>query len=247
VEPDDIEQHLSHIETAWSVVARARGSRDSGIAARQSLLLRYHRAVFRYVLGMVRSPQVAEELCQEFAVRFLRGDFDKADPQRGRFRDFLKTSLRHLVIDYWRNQKQQKQKGTVPLPDDLAEGASGGGASDAEFLRIWREELLTQAWKALARYEEETGSPYHTILRYKIDNSETRSARVAAVLSRRLGRPFSAASVRQNVHRARTKFAEVLLTAVTDSLQGDQNKDVEEELIELELLEYCRSALKKHD
>jgi hypothetical protein len=47
----------------------------------------YHRAVHRYLLGALRDEDAAEELFQEFALRFVRGDFRWADRGRGRFRD----------------------------------------------------------------------------------------------------------------------------------------------------------------
>jgi hypothetical protein len=45
------------------------------------------------------------------------------------------------------------------------------------------------------------------------------------------------------LHRARDAFAEMLLDEVMDSLEVASLDDAEEELIELELLEYCRPAL----
>src|SRR5262249_42324166 len=68
--------------------------------------------------AMVRDDDAAEELTQEFAVRFLRGDFRQADPSRGRFRDLLKRALRHLAIDYWRRQRAEKERLPISLVDD---------------------------------------------------------------------------------------------------------------------------------
>lgn len=45
------------------------------------------------------------------------------------------------------------------------------------------------------------------------------------------------------IHRAREMFAERLLDLVLDSLDGGSLEETEQELIELDLLEYCRSAL----
>ena len=100
---NDLIDRLSRIQTMWSKLLAT----SAGAAAEQQrheLLVRYYGAAFRYLLGILRDPAVAEELAQDFAVRMLRGDFRRADPQRGRFRDFLKTAVRHLVIDYWRQQ-----------------------------------------------------------------------------------------------------------------------------------------------
>src|SRR5262249_31394963 len=151
-------------------------------AARQRLLLRYYGAVYRYLLGTVRDLAAAEELAQEFALRFLRGDFHRADPERGRFRDFLKTALRHLAHDFWR----KKGKAPAPLQPAQAEGLQAAeedlAAPDQLFLQQWREELLNRTWEALADSERRTGQPYHTVLRWKSEQPKVRSAQLAARL-----------------------------------------------------------------
>src|SRR5206468_570069 len=86
------------------------GRGEAAIAARQQLVLRYYGAVYRYLLGMLHDPAVAEDLTQEFAVRLLRGDFKHFDPQRGRFRDYVKIAVRHLVMDYWKKKKKSQER-----------------------------------------------------------------------------------------------------------------------------------------
>src|SRR5262245_61954396 len=99
-------QRLSRISTLWTLVNQAhRGAPDVVGSAQQRLLEHYGGAVHRYLLGGLRDPEAADELFQEFAVRFLRGDFQNADRGRGRFRDYVKTSLFHLVADYQRRRK----------------------------------------------------------------------------------------------------------------------------------------------
>jgi len=41
-------------------------------------------------------------------VRFLRGDFRKADPQRGRFATMSKRPLSNLINDYFRARKRDR-------------------------------------------------------------------------------------------------------------------------------------------
>jgi hypothetical protein len=56
-------------------------------------------------------------------------------------------------------------------------------------------------------------------------------------------RPFTDAGIRKTLQRARQRFAELLFEEVASSLESRELDDVEEELIDLELLPYCRSAL----
>src|SRR5207302_1174530 len=83
-----------------------------------------------------------------FALRFVRGDFKRADPSRGRFRAFLKTALYHLVIDYQRRRRHLPL--TPEAPEPAVEAASLHDA-DRDFLATWRAELLNRAWQDLAQ------------------------------------------------------------------------------------------------
>jgi RNA polymerase sigma-70 factor (ECF subfamily) len=60
-----------------------------------------------------------------------------------------------------------------------------------------------------------------------------------------LAKPVNAAWVRQTVHRARETFAGLLLEEVLQTLREPSVDLLERELIDVELLEYCRPALDK--
>ena len=244
------DDRLSRMKTQWTALFDAhRPAGDTAAAgARGALLLRYHAAVYRYLLGTLRDAPAAEELTQDFAVRFLRGDFKHADPERGRFRDFLKTALRRLVFDHWKRKQRGGVRGAGPLPDDsLLSPAAGPPAPEAEdaFEAGWREELLARTWEALAELENSSGTPYHVVLRFKVGHPDLRSAQLAAQLGLLLKKPLTEAGVRQIVHRARDKFADLLIEEVARSLESPDSERVEQELVDLNLLDYCRAALKR--
>jgi DNA-directed RNA polymerase specialized sigma24 family protein len=111
------DRRLSQLSTLWSQVCQAHhGPEEAMRSARQRLLERYGGAARRYLLGALREPDAADDLLQEFALRLLRGDFRRADPDRGRFRNFLKTTLFRLVVHFRRRQ----QRRPVPLLDAAA-------------------------------------------------------------------------------------------------------------------------------
>jgi RNA polymerase sigma-70 factor (ECF subfamily) len=244
--PDDETARLSALRTRWTLLAQAHGAdADAAETARRDLLLRYHRAVYRYLLGMLREPAAAEELAQEFAVRFLRGDFRNADPGRGRFRDFLKGALRHLACDHWR----RRSRSPAALGEDQAEecAAPGGDPDDLDrpFLEHWREDLLARAWEALQEEEGRSGRPHHRVLRHRAEHPEAPIGELAAWFSGLRGRPVSDEAFRQLLHRARARLADLLVAEVAQSVPTDDPEVVAEELIALDLMGYCRSALKR--
>lgn len=231
-----LEQRLSRIATVWTLVAQAHaGSTDAAAESRRVLLQRYWGAVYYYLLGAARSEETAGELCQEFAQRFLRGDFRRADPQRGRFRDYLKRALSNLVTDYFREQRAQPR----PLPPDLAE-PRGKTQEDADaFLCIWREDLIARSWAALSEHN----ATLHTVLAFHVQHAEMTSPQVAEKLSAQLAKPLSAGNVRVILKRARDKFADLLLHEVATSLEDPTDEQLLREVRALDLHRYCAGAL----
>ena len=124
--------------------------------------------------------------------------------------------------------------------------AVGDDPLEAEqtFLASWRQELLSRAWQVLAKAQEESGHAYHSVLRFRVENPELRSTQMAERLSQTLGKPVTAAGVRQLLHRARERFAQALIEETRHSLGAATQDQLEEELAELNLLKYCQSALK---
>jgi RNA polymerase sigma-70 factor (ECF subfamily) len=241
--------HLSRINTYWTQMFQAHREGDAKAhEAQRQLLMRYYGSVYRYLLGTLRDPVAAEELTQEFAVDFLAGRYRNADPEKGRFRDFLKTALRHQAMKHWEKQNRQRKRGPVGLPEGTADPPApppGPSEDDAAFVQAWREELLAKAWEALRQSEEESGSPYYKVMRLKTEKPDLRSAQMADVLSEQLGKPFREDGVRQILKRARDRFADLLLDEVTASLKKPGLEELERELAELELLAYCQAALKR--
>jgi RNA polymerase sigma-70 factor (ECF subfamily) len=238
-----LSQRLSRITTQWTLVFQAhQGQAETVSAAQRELMQRYCGAVYRYLLGALRDPDAAEELSQEFALRFVRGDFKRADPERGRFRDFVKTAIYHLIVDHHR--RRQKQPSPLPTESHQVPAAEPDPHADDEaFLNRWREELLDRAWEALGHVQAQTGQLYHTVLRWRAEHPQAPAAELAEQLTRQLGKPFTDVGVRQTLHRAREKFAELLIAEVGRSLETSAPDRLEQELIDLGLFVYCRPIL----
>jgi RNA polymerase sigma-70 factor (ECF subfamily) len=250
------EINLADMVTRWSNVFRAwQAEGGAAAAARHELLLRYHEAVLRYLRAELRDEHAAGQVYSDFALRVLEADrlLGHADPGRGRFRDYLKAVLRHMVADHYRRQREGRRREPLNPGDDrdpAGPGAPGPG-EDERVLSCWRQELVNRAWEALAQAEQGAGQPYAALLRLQEERPGLRSAELAEQLGARLGRPFTAAGVRQLVHRGRELFGDLLVAEVARSLEADaatpEGADrVEGELIELGLLfSYCKAALER--
>jgi RNA polymerase sigma-70 factor (ECF subfamily) len=246
--------NLADVPTLWSRVLRAQETQgDTAARARGDLLVRYHEAIQRYLRAELRDDHAADKLYSDFAVRVLEVDpfLKRADPERGRFRDYLRAVLRRMIFDHYRARGREAGKREPLLADGDNEPVAPPADADADrrFTELWRQEMVNQAWRGLEQAEQKTGQPYYTAARLQEEQPGLRSAQVAERLSGALGRPFTAAGVRKLVQRGRELFGELLVREVARSLQETpgvkSSKDrLEQELIDLGLLfSYCKEAL----
>jgi RNA polymerase sigma-70 factor (ECF subfamily) len=99
--------------THWSVVLAAGHSSSAGSqAALEKLCRTYWYPLYVYARRQGYNPDDAQDLTQDFFARLLRKDyFDHADPQRGRFRTFLLSSLKRFLINDWEKRHAIKRGG----------------------------------------------------------------------------------------------------------------------------------------
>jgi RNA polymerase sigma-70 factor (ECF subfamily) len=241
----NLAERLSRISTVWTVLVRAKGGPEADTSAQYAVIERYHRVVYRYLLGILKDPDAASDLFQDFVVRFLEGRLRGADPKRGRFRDFLKGALCHLVADHYKRVRKRPQ----PLPPDYPEPATTSPTEvdheDAILRQSVRDELLALTWAALAASDRATGQSFHTVLRLRSDHPAMRSPQMAEQLTTQLGKSVTPEWVRKMLQLARTRFAEFLVEEAGHLLQNPTDEQLEQELMDLGLLDFCRSFLKQ--
>lgn len=241
--------HLSRISTMWTMLRQAHGEAPGDAdAARLLVFERYGNAVYRYLRVSLRDADAADELFQDFALRFIRGDFHRADPERGKFRYFLKTALARLMIDHHR--RKARRGATTPEPVEaaaVADEAEPMAPQDETFFRIWRKELMSRAWKALEGQDGRKGRHWALVLNARTKHPDESSEQLAARLGEALGRAVTPEWVRKQLHFARTKYAELLVFEVQKSMDHPSREDLERELIDLNLHSYCKDVLRRRD
>ncbi len=239
-----LQQNLNEIATHWTVVRQAHGDEAVG-AARAALMERYGGAVYRYLLGALRDRDAADDLFQDFALRFLRGDFRNADPERGRFRDFVKTSLFHLIVDY-QNRRRNAPRVLPVEAVDVAAAPQGLSCSEQQFLESWAQrdpgsDLAGESWSGTVRWP---GKPI-TACCAAVPTIRTCPRRrwPTSLSGENWPRPVKADWVRQTLKRAREHFTDLLVDELAATLEEPTRQRLEEELQDLGMLDYCREAL----
>jgi RNA polymerase sigma factor (sigma-70 family) len=238
---DTISQRLDSMTTRWSVVRRAhQASLVSAGQARNELVLRYSKAIRAYVRAILQDDGRADEVAQDAIVRLLSGDFAGADPNRGRFRDLLKVSVRNMARNHWAKENRRR-----PAAVDVDEIAGNDGSSDdPNWLASWRQNALDLTWSALENFERlQPDSSSVVLLRLRAAFPDASSEELAERLSEKTRKSVTPEAARQQLRRARVKFAELLIEEIADGLEDASPDDVEEELAALGLMDYVRDLL----
>lgn len=240
---EEVSLNLGNINTRWSMIRQAHDvddGRESGSQAREALVMRYASAIRKFVTIVVKDDHMADELAQDAIVRLLKGDFSGADPNRGRFRDLLKTAIRNMARNSWgKSQRRSSVDYDLQLVDS--------GESD-ELDELWTKEcrdmFLATAWKNLEEWESSTpGSVGFTVLRLRSQYPEDSSTQMAERLSKEKGKTFCPDNTRQQLRRARVRFADYLVAEIADGLGEPTPENLKDELVALGLYSSVRDVL----
>lgn len=228
---EPFQDRLSDINTIWADVVKAQQGSGN---AQQTLFERYGNAVRRYLLVALGNEAAADDVTQEFGLALVQSKFRQADPERGRFRDYVKGVLFNLLRQYRRRECKQQHASQNARREMLTVNAE----SEQLFQQNWRDELLARTWAALALAHPDL----FTVLHFRAAHPDLATAEMTDELGRQLGKRLSADAARQMLHRARKLFADLLLDEVTRSLVHPTVDAVQEELTELNLQAYFRVA-----
>ncbi len=107
--------------THWSVVISAGSDSPDRAAALEQLCRSYWYPLYAFVRRFGYSPHDAQDLTQSFFTEVFRKNyFRAADRERGKFRSFLLTALRHFLTHQWEKRTAAK-RGGGELPLELNE------------------------------------------------------------------------------------------------------------------------------
>jgi len=205
-------------------------------------LLLYGPAIGKYLVTIIKNPHDADEVAQDILARFLQEGFARASPDRGRFRDYLKVSVRNAAMS------RLRKKHAVALPEaamqQLADPEEGLEAVERAWLAEWQRCILDKAWRGLDQHERRSpGNLFHTVLRISADHADEDSKQLAECVAKQIGRPLTPEAFRKQLSRARHHFAQLLVDEVAQTLENPTPEQVEDELIEVGLLEFVRDFL----
>ena len=220
--------------THWSMVVSAGGDTTGAHDALARLCQTYWYPLYAYVRRRGLTPEDAKDLTQEFFARLLEKNWiGDADRNKGRFRTFLLSAMKHFLADEWDRGRALKRGGGVQpiqLELDTAEARYVHEPEDPDtpersFERQWALALLDQVLQRLrAEHERDGKAALFAALSHSLVGE--RASQNYAELAVTLG--TSEGAVKSAVHRLRQRYRQLLRDEIASTV--DEAERVDEEL-----------------
>jgi RNA polymerase sigma-70 factor (ECF subfamily) len=222
--------------THWSLIVHAGAASESKAhAALGTLCRQYWYPIYAFVRRQGRTHHEAEDTTQEFFARLLAADgLARAQPERGRFRSFLLTSVKNFLTNEWhRNRAAKRGGGAEMLSLDLEraeerythEPVSAELTPEQAYEHTWAQSLIDAAAASLrAEYHESgRGDQFNALLPHLWEDRKSDSQQESAA---RLGMNTHAFTMA--VHRLRRRLGARLRAGVAETVA--ESSEVEAEL-----------------
>ncbi len=219
--------------TQWTLVLEAGDTQSPH--SRHSLEIlceRYWHPVYRYIRYRGYDRSEAEDLTQGFFAQLLEKNYLKvADRERGRFRSFLLTSVKHFLADQWDRAQAQKRGGgkswlqlDFESAETLCREPAQGTTPETIFERQWAVTMLGGILDQLREEATQNGSAerFSRLQGFLTgDTTGTPHKQVAQELG------ISEEAVRVSIHRMRRRFGKLLRDQITQTIAEPEQIDDE--------------------
>lgn len=156
---------------------------------------------------------------------------DRADPEKGRFRAFLLSSLKLFLSDEWDRERAQKRGGlAVTLPFEISAGEELYRREPAHdetperiYERRWARTVLDQVFHRLREEFVRHGrlDHFNRLQAYVLGQSDVPYAALARQLD------TSEGALRVGIHRLRKRYRDLLRAEIAATVAGDSDVDGE--------------------
>jgi len=215
--------HIQFPTTRWTlVVAAGDPQRKEARSALVSLCENYWYPLYAYLRRRGYPTDHAQDLTQEFFMRVLEGRYiDRADPEKGRFRSFILTSLKFFVSDEEDRHRALKRGGGVLVPLEFSAGEERYQREPAHnetperiFERRWALSVLDRVVERLRNEFVNHGRPEHfdRLKTFLLGQSDAPYAALALEMN------TSEGALKVAIHRLRKRYRDLFRQEIADTV-----------------------------
>jgi RNA polymerase sigma-70 factor (ECF subfamily) len=219
--------------TRWTLVVEAGDPhRKDAHSALVFLCENYWYPLYAYLRRRGYRADQAQDLTQGFFIQVLEGRYlDRADPEKGRFRSFILTSLKFFVADEQDRQRAHKRGGGLVVPLEFSSGEERYQREPAHdetperiFERRWALSMLERVVEKLRGEFVQHGRPEHfeRLKVFLLGQSEAPYAALAREMN------TSEGALKVAIHRLRKRYRELFRQEIADTVADPA--EVESEL-----------------
>lgn len=220
--------------TRWSMIHAARAKDEPGSAeALASLCEAYWYPLYVFVRRTGHGAEEARDLTQAYFLKLLEKDYlESVRPEAGKFRSFLRSSIKHFVANTRRDAAALKRGGgTKPLSLDLDDAEdrylrepADDETPDRAYERRWAHAVVARSRERLRReFESAGGARRFDMLSAHLTGGGT--SRPHREIADELG--TTEAAVKMGVSRLRRQFGKALRDEIADTVDDPEQVDAE--------------------
>lgn len=216
--------------TSWSVIGKLDSEEFS--SAIEAVCEEYWYPIYAFIRRRCGDQHRAEDLTQGFFAHVLsRQVFRAADPDKGRFRSFVLTSVKNFLANQHAAENSQRRGGRQRVLSINAVAAeqlylhnhSDDSSPEKEFERAWANTLLERAIECLKiEYEAQGKSQQFSLFVPSLQSDSLDYNAISVTLG------IDVVAARKAASRFRKRYGQLLREEIAGTLS--QTGDIEEEI-----------------
>ena len=220
--------------TSWTLIRTAAGNPTvHSREAMSALCQKYWHPVYAFVRRRGHDPDESLDLTQTFFARLIEKNYlADADRDRGRFRSFLLTAVKHFLANE-RDRANALKRGGGQRPASIDQAEEEKWQATVAVEQATPESLYERRWALLVlenvmlklRTEFVEAGKTADFARLSVFLEKDADSVSYETLAKDLG--VSAGSLRMSVHRLRRRYRDLLRAEIAESVFGQEEIDEE--------------------
>jgi len=215
--------------THWTLLLSGRADSAAREVAYREIVSAYWKPLYFYVRRKGLDVEAAKDAVQGLLTKLLEKEvLERLDPEKGRLRSFLKTSMDRHLRDDWIRRKRLKRGGGaqhVPMDFEVAESELSETPPNPEeaYNRQWAISVMQRGFRRLtAEYEDGSRTGPFELVKEFFGFGEVSPYRDLAAKYE-----MTIPQLKSFLHRARGRFRELLLEEITHTVSDSREMDAE--------------------